>query len=358
MTKILSLTLKPKSGWVTPLQADTIFGHLCWKIKQKEGKEKLEKFLEEMEQKPFFVVSNVFPKGYIPRPRLKYDFIKEEAKKIKDGKENKENERNKKESDEKNVMNEEFDKIKDYDKEINLIKIEDLKDYFNFSEIKKIESKEEREKKGKEEINKIMEKVKIIQSYGKDREIKTTISRFTSTTLEEQGPYSLPYFSLKEEGELWLLMKVFGEGEVIKEDKIKEYLKLVFTEGFGKRKSIGKGVFEVIEDWKEFKIKEGEKEINLENEEGKYCLSLSNFVPNKNDPTDGFYEIFVKYGKLGEERSIAGSGNFYKKPLIMIKEGATFKANSSSNEHLGRMLAGISADSEVYHYAYGFPLRF
>lgn len=348
MSKILSLTLKPKSGWVTPLQADTIFGHLCWKIKQEEGKDKLEGFLGEMAEKPFFVISNVFPQEYIPRPRLEEEFKKE-----KDGN--------------KEEMAKEFDSIKDFQKNIKWIKIEELK---NFSESAFNDAV-------RDKIMADVKKEKIPQSFSRDREIKTTISRFTSTTLEEQGPYSLPYYYLSEkkqgEGEkaggkqqdkenaLWLLMKVFDEDK-ISEYKIKKYLELVFKEGYGKRKSIGKGVFEIIkndkgeEDWQNIKIPENQNQP-------KYLLLLSNFVPNKDDPTNGLYEIFVKYGKLGEEKSIAGSGNFYKKPLIMLKEGATFKIDSPNynyKEYLGRMLKGkeISFDDEIYHYGYGFSLRF
>ncbi len=90
---------------------------------------------------------------------------------------------------------------------------------------------------------------------------------------------------------------------------------------------------------------------------------LSNFVPDKKDPTKGLYEIFMKYGKLGEERSIAGAGNFYKKPLIMIKEGATFETGDCENrEYFGKMFQGkeisFREKNDIYHYTYGFPLRF
>lgn len=335
--KIFSLTLKSKSGWVTPLQADTIFGHLCWKIKQNEGKEKLEKFLGEMKGEPFFVISNVFPCGYVPRPRFEFEFKKE-----KEGS--------------KAAMNEEFERIKKYTKKINFIKIEDLEKYTEFSEIKD-EDKEKQKRKIDEVMENILKKSKdekYPQSLKRDREIKTTINRFTSTTLEAQGPYSLPYFYF--EGNLWLLIKVLNEQkfeEYKKEIHLLENLEKVFEEGYGKRKSIGKGLFEVIRFREECEI-----EKLFQNQNGKYYLLLSNFVPKENDPTDGFYEIFVKYGKLGEEKSIAGSGNFYKKPLIMVKEGATFTNNPANKEYLGKMLKGISFDNKIYHYAYGFPLRF
>ncbi len=350
MTKIHSLTLKPKSPWITPLQADTIFGHLCWKIVQNESKEKLEGFLKDMKSEPFFLISNGFPCGYISRPRLEFEFRKEE----KSG---------------KGEMRAEFERAKKYAKNINFIKIGDLKEYFfRFSEIEDMKIEEgEKEKEAKKQIDKIMEEMAKRsekkecqpQSFEKDREIKTTINRFTSTTLEDQGPYPLPYFSSK--GELWILIKVIDE-EKFKEYNIKENLKKVFSEGYGKRKSIGRGVFEIVRYCEEEKI--------FQNPIGKRYLLLSNFIPNKKDPSNGLYEIFVKYGKLGEEKSIAGAGNFYKKPLIMIKEGATFKVNNQNNqEYFGRMLREkeillhydpkkFGDEGEILHYAYGFSLKF
>ena len=64
--------MKFTSPVVTRLQSDTIFGHICWAISFINwGKEnKLTNFLSayENEGPPPLLVSNGFPKGFLPKP--------------------------------------------------------------------------------------------------------------------------------------------------------------------------------------------------------------------------------------------------------------------------------------------------
>ena len=46
---LYKLIYEIKSPVITPFQADTIFGHLCWAIRYIKGEEKLVKFLENFE---------------------------------------------------------------------------------------------------------------------------------------------------------------------------------------------------------------------------------------------------------------------------------------------------------------------
>jgi len=322
MSEIYSLKLTPKSGWATPLQADTIFGHLCWQIKQSEGEEVLEKFLAAMEKSPIFTLSNGFPFDYIPRPILADDFIKECVG-------------------DKTKMGEEFDAIKDFSKKTRLIKINELSGYqnsFGADGNAKIAR-----------MKKLNEAVKDMPAIKNGRGFHAAINRFSSTTDdEEHAPFAVPcqYLDAKDgDGSLWILIKVFDES-LLKEYQIKDRLKQVFEGGYGKKKSVGLGCFDA-DDWKEVKF--------CENENGTNIVLLSNFVPADGDPYQGMYDIFVKYGKLGEERSIAGGQNFYKKPIVMIKECASF---NEAREYVGRMIKDICADTKVVHYGYGFALKF
>ena len=41
------LTLAPASSFLTPLQSDTLFGHLCWALRNQRGEGALEAGAEE-----------------------------------------------------------------------------------------------------------------------------------------------------------------------------------------------------------------------------------------------------------------------------------------------------------------------
>ena len=61
----------PRSAWGGPLQADTLFGHLCWALVYTEGENALRDFLRLFETpEPPLVLSNGFLKGCLPRPLL------------------------------------------------------------------------------------------------------------------------------------------------------------------------------------------------------------------------------------------------------------------------------------------------
>lgn len=69
------LTLKaritPLSAFGTQPMGDTFFGQLCWAVRNRHGEERLQALLEGYTQgRPFAVVSDAFPAGYLPRPTL------------------------------------------------------------------------------------------------------------------------------------------------------------------------------------------------------------------------------------------------------------------------------------------------
>jgi CRISPR-associated protein Csm4 len=67
--KTVRLTLQPKSPFGTPLAGDTLFGHLCWAICERNGERALTELLEGYShQSPFLAISDGFPSGHLPRP--------------------------------------------------------------------------------------------------------------------------------------------------------------------------------------------------------------------------------------------------------------------------------------------------
>lgn len=64
-------TLRLQSAFATPLKGDTLFGQLCWTIRNRFGEPRLRELLEGYTQgQPFTVLSDAFPEGYLPLPKL------------------------------------------------------------------------------------------------------------------------------------------------------------------------------------------------------------------------------------------------------------------------------------------------
>lgn len=168
-----------------------------------------------------------------------------------------------------------------------------------------------------------------------------TISRLTYTTLSEGGVYNLKEFVIQD---VTIYCKVVSEDW---KERILKFFKDLSNTGYGRKKSIGKGQFSIGEvhnvDFPEVKEANG-------------FVTLSNFCPAEDDPTEGLYKTFVKYGKLGEEFTFCG--NPFKRPLLMIRAGSVFKTGRGVKEFYGRIVQdGISpAKPEVVHYAYAFAV--
>lgn len=59
----------------TPLAGDTLFGQLCWALREAAGETELTRQLEGYTQgQPWLIVSDGFPAGYLPKPTLPQHF--------------------------------------------------------------------------------------------------------------------------------------------------------------------------------------------------------------------------------------------------------------------------------------------
>lgn len=73
-------TLTPKSAFGTPPKGDTLFGQLCWAIRNRHGETRLNELLTGYTAgQPFAVVSDALPAGFLPRPVLPTHWFKVEA---------------------------------------------------------------------------------------------------------------------------------------------------------------------------------------------------------------------------------------------------------------------------------------
>ena len=77
-------TITPTSNFATPLQGDTIFGHICWAIQFKYGEDRLNELLKDYEKEPFLVVSDGFVSGFLPKPTMPSFLLGEDSDKKKE----------------------------------------------------------------------------------------------------------------------------------------------------------------------------------------------------------------------------------------------------------------------------------
>lgn len=293
--KTYNIKLKLHSGFRTPFQADTLFGHMCWVVAHQKGEEGITELLQPFKEgNPPFVISDGFPEDYLPKP-MSAEFCLENQ-----------------------------DEMKDV-KKLQYVKLSD------FNLIRKGE-------KFKPDEEKTEPFTHLTTPHNR-------ISRLTNT-VSEDGLYSLEEFFADH---ISIYLKVSDSKW---KDEVIGLLQEVSKSGYGGKKSIGKGQFSIeeIKDFNQFE--------EIRDPDG--FVTLSNFCPKENDPTEGLYKTFVKYGKLGEEFTFCG--NPFKKPLVMIKTGSVFKTGKPPLDFYGRMvqedISPVKKEVMQYAYAFALPIRY
>ena len=268
---LYKLTISPYSSFNYPIQSDTLFGAFCWSYKYLYGNEKLEKFLDLcIIKKPPIIFSNMFFKDMLPIPLAVLQKIKninynnlEEYKKIK-----------------------KLNKNSFLPKEIFLQVLEN-----NYDNV----------------LSNI-----INPKLYKETQIHNMVDRNSNTVNNNDGNGNLYSINI-------CYSKLDFDIYILSENNIEEYmpvLDLMFELGIGKKKSTGKGGFKIIQQ----PTLEQELIKNFEKANG--FVVLSNFIPNKLDSINGYYNIITKFPKL--DREFATSEKPFKKPLTMIQAGSCF----------------------------------
>lgn len=299
MPEIKRIKLRLKSGLLSELQSDTIFGSFCWRMKEIAGEEKLKSFLESFRKgEPVFTVtdgflSNTDDEIFFPNPQAPY----------------------------KNTQKADTKK-------------ERIKRFLSYKEEKKISHVT------LAGLNKILS--------GKEPEIpaETNIPKYEDTLRtsveidrETMGAKKSRLFSygpkFLKDGYINVFIKILNK-EAYNEYECERILKETFELGYGKKKSSGYGNIETEGNIEQY---EGFKEPETFNG----FITLSSYLPSRSDEIeDGFYDFHVKYSKLGEEYS-SGRKPF-KKPIILFKPGSIFKTKQNK-EFYGR----TTKEGEITH---------
>lgn len=323
--QLVRFKLRPTSPWQTPWQADTLAGMLCWTMARHKDfgpadlKEKI--LSPALGGKPPFVLSDAFPGDLLPIPmtvRL-FDWPSDRMKKVRDA---------------AWIGEKGFCAAQGGNRPafVDLISNDD-----------------------------------VIRSFG---QMRNTLSRATDTTSDVgEGPDEDDAGGLFQLGEFALdvTTQCLNGADYLSvyaavEDEFLPTLTKLFRElsetGFGSDASVGRGQFEVV----------GEPEdaswLNQSEVQCDGLLTLSTFQPGKDDPTEGFWDSFVKYGMLGAD---FGLENVFKRPLLMLRPGACF-LSEQERKFLGRAIPMVEllsndtikilngAGADVAHLAFGLTV--
>ena len=280
------LRLRPRSAWVTPWQADTLSGLLCWTLARSEGQDVLQREILQPAARgdPPFVLSDAFPAGLLPVPvsvRL-HDYPPEQRKNI---------------------------------KRARWLPVDDFRRFQTGTA---------------PPPDNLLPDGTVYQSL---LNLRNKLDRASGTTggAGEGGLFSVLERHFKPEwikqghpAELDLYVRVASSFE----GRFVGLLHQLAVCGFGADSSVGKGQFDLVSPTLV-------PEPDLDNALGANgIVALSTFQPAPDDPTDGQWEAFTKYGKLGPD---FGVDNVFKRPLVMFRPGATFRTHPP-RERVGRCI--------------------
>jgi len=303
------ISLIPKTAFGTPLQGDTLFGHLCWALRYNEGVEALESFLGDQENSPRILLSDGFIDDQLPRPVLMplprpAEVTKEEAREFKRRK-----------------------KIRFLSRSL----LEEIRDTLS---PERLDEQLEREANEQEKNE--------MPFYRERSRMRIRIDRFIDS-VPEGGLFQESETTYSPDVQLTVYAGLNGFDLQAFED----LMHAVSLTGYGRDAGVGLGAFDIARI---------EKVDPLVRDGDTHLMTLSACVPSRSDPTDALYDIMTKYGKLGglyarkgwEDAPIA-----LKKPLIMLRAGAMF-ARRDPTPYVGHMVRGTyPPNPKILHYGYG-----
>ncbi len=303
--KTYEITIKPLSGFATPLKGDTIFGHFCWQLVYDEQKllgELFDTLIARYLEAPFVVFSSAFPKLYankvytyaLPSPNLPpdcmFDLPQDTVQRIKKRKE---------------VKSKKWMLVPEGKKFSSFRDLKFCNDKELFDEFKAALSDTERRQIHKGGGSSFI--ADFLQPHN-------TINRHTGTTGEGRfAPFSVEHGVYYPNTELALFFGI--DDDVVTIEQVTTAIERIGDMGFGRDASSGLGRFSLGE-YMEIDL------VGLGSDNPNACYTLAPCVPEKGVYADAFFTPFTRFGKHGDV--LARSGNPFKCPVVMADEGAVF----------------------------------
>jgi CRISPR-associated protein Csm4 len=238
--QLFRATIKPQRAFATPLKGDTLFGQICWMLRYLYGNDRLTALLEHYDTRPFMIVSDGFPVGYLPKPTLPSALLGEDREKKKENRK-------------------------------KIWVTSDMLKSWDFSQAKT----------SKEVLGIVTaETIQMHNSLNYQTFMTDKSGTFAPYGVEEHYP------GLRD---IYLLF----DKEQFSPDETRKLLEAVGGYGYGKDATVGKGRFEI----------ESFEPVAMECNEAKAYMTLSPLSPDKAEVEKIYYEPFTRFGKHGADRA-------------------------------------------------------
>ncbi len=298
----LTLTLRPLSAFGTLPLGDTLFGQLCWLLRDGMGEVELVKRLDGYTTgKPFAVFSDALPHGYVPRPNVPLYFFQQDE-----------------EADRKAIK-----------KRVWLSRSALDKPFGKW--LKACVSEKEILAQWQQNLSK-KDKTPGKGYLQQDIQPHNSISRLTGITGEGFAPYALDQYWYATDTLLDVHI-VFDESQLGSENLMQLFEQMGHV-GFGRDASIGLGKFEVVEASPMQALPSSSK--------ANAVLTLAPSAPQGLgfDAQNSYYQLFTRFGRHGGQAVQAGKP--FKTPVLLAKTGAVFSAETFNTEtaFIGQGLGG------------------
>lgn len=288
--------LRLDSPLATPLHSGTLFGHLCWALRELEGEQELVRFLERLPQEPF-LISDGFPAGWLPRPLLTPFRASPPG--------------------DPEARRRFFDTAKKRRKAVYM-PVEDF-----------LRLRTDLSARALEEVS--SEPDGLVDFRRRESLPHNQIDRRCGHTLEEGGLFFLEEFWPRPD----CLERDVYVRCALSRDRLAELFRHVGRCGYGRDATWGRGRFTVLSV--------DRPEPSLFAYRGNRMLSLSHgsLSPNMREPR---YRVECHLGRLGN--FWARTENPFKRPLLLLKPGATFAPADAGP--FGELLEDVySAESQL-----------
>jgi CRISPR-associated protein Csm4 len=317
--------IEPRSAFLTPMQADTLWGTLAWACRWVYGEDALQDFLTlQPDGSPKLLLSDAFPEDLLPRP-LQAVTVTEIRKAIQDRGINEDGEK----------YLEALAAAKDWVKRTYL-KREHVFDLLRGS---------------------TTQSALISQNPGKELPVESSVEQLPRrhNIIDRRRGGSLRENGLYTHQEMWLKSRwIIYLRTTFDAAWLQPLFDYTSESGFGKRASTGMGRFTIM-DLRE--PESHERFPTVENANGFMTLSSAYLTSPGEIAERAFYKLHVKRGKLGAAMPTSSPGGFLKHPVAMCVAGSIFESKDPARLWFGKLIEDIHSEHrEIRHYGFAFPV--